>query len=43
MTGFTIKDDDYDSFTVTTSVIVPAKGYAVFSNKATTNGGFRPG
>ena len=42
MTGFTIKDDDYDSFTVTTSVIVPAKGYAVFSNKPTTNGGLQP-
>ena len=38
MTGFTVKDDDYDSFTVTTEVIVQAKGYALFSNKPTSNG-----
>ena len=42
MTGFTVKDDDYDSFTVTTAVIVPAQGYALFSNKPTSNGGLKP-
>ncbi|MBK5332632.1 MAG: lamin tail domain-containing protein [Ilumatobacteraceae bacterium] len=42
MSGFTVKDDDYDSFTVTTAVIVPAKGYAVFASKPTTNGGLKP-
>ena len=43
MTGFTAKDDDYDSFTVTTAVIVPAQGYALFANKPTSNGGLKPG
>ncbi|HEY4607844.1 MAG TPA: lamin tail domain-containing protein, partial [Ilumatobacteraceae bacterium] len=42
MTGFTVKDDDYDSFTVTTPVIVAAKGYAVFATKQTGNGGLTP-
>ncbi|MEY2401962.1 MAG: hypothetical protein QOJ08_2073, partial [Ilumatobacteraceae bacterium] len=42
MTGFTVKDDDYDSFTVTTPVIVPAKGHAVFAAKPTSNGGLQP-
>ncbi len=42
MNGFTVKDDDYDSFTVTSSVVVAAKGYAVFASKPTGNGGLKP-
>ncbi|HEX3090411.1 MAG TPA: lamin tail domain-containing protein, partial [Ilumatobacteraceae bacterium] len=42
MTGFTVKDDDDDSFTVTTPVIVPAQGYALFANKPSANGGLKP-
>ena len=34
MTGFTIKDDDYDSFTVTTAVIVPAQGLRTVRQQA---------
>jgi len=42
MTGYTVKDDDFDSFTVTTPVVVPAKGYSVFAIKQTANGGLTP-
>jgi Lamin Tail Domain len=42
MTGWTVKDDDYDSFTVTTAVIVPAQGYALFAAKPSANGGLKP-
>ncbi len=42
MAGFTVKDDDYDSFTITTSVVVPAHGYALFAEKQSANGGLKP-
>ncbi len=42
MTGFTVKDDDFDSFTITTAVVVPAHGYALFAAKPSANGGLKP-
>jgi surface antigen len=41
MQSFTIADDGSDSFTVNSSVVVPALGYVVFNRNgdATTNGG----
>ncbi len=42
MTGYTVKDDNYDSFTVTTRVVVPAKGYSLFATKLAGNGGLQP-
>ena len=37
MNGWTIKDDDYDSFTISSSVIVPANGFAVLGAKSNIN------
>ncbi len=44
MFGFTIRDNGANAFTVTSSVVVPAGGYAVFGKDANsaTNGGYTP-
>ncbi len=38
MAGYTVKDDDHDSFVIDASVVVPAGGYAVFGVQPDSNG-----